>query len=338
MILIVVEHANGKVSKSTWEVVTAARELAQQKESDTSITALVLGSNIAPIAAEIARAVDQVLVADLPALTQYDSELWSAAVAQIAREGEASIILIGASRSGREYSPRVAIKLDAPLLEDVISLKAAGDTLTAKHYTFLARVTETIEATGPTAVVTIKPGVFNPAAPRAEAAEQFDVDLNLPTPCLQVTGRTAERSSRVGLTEAEIVVSGGRGVGSAEGFTQYVEALADQLGGCSRSHPRHRRCRVASLLRTGRPNRKDRPAQTLHRDRHLRRSPAPLWHEQEQNHSRHQPRRRSPHLQNRRLRHRRRRPPTHPRHPGRTQKIITRSSLHLYLSPIRVSS
>jgi len=233
MILIVVEHVNGKVSKSTWEMVTVARELGRE----APITALVLGSNIAPIAAEIARAVDQVLVADLPALAQYDPELWSAAVAQIATEGEASVILIGGSRSGREYSPRVAVKLDAPLLEDVISLKASGETssagaqsLKAQQYTYLARVTETIEATGPLAVVTIKPGVFNPAAPRAEAAEQFDVDLNLPTPRLHVTDKTVERSSRVGLTEADIVVSGGRGVGSAEGFTQYVEALADQLG------------------------------------------------------------------------------------------------------------
>jgi electron transfer flavoprotein alpha subunit len=233
MILIVVEHANGKVSKSTWEMVTAARELGRE----APITALVLGSNIAPIAAEIAHAVDQVLVADLPALAQYDPELWSAAVAQIATEGEASVILIGGSRSGREYSPRVAIKLDAPLLEDVISLKANGETIgaggqtiTAQRYTYLARVTETIEATAPIAVVTIKPGVFSPASPRPEAAEQFDVDLNLPTPRLHVTGKTAERASRVSLTEADIVVSGGRGVGSAEGFTQYVEALADQLG------------------------------------------------------------------------------------------------------------
>jgi electron transfer flavoprotein alpha subunit len=233
MILIVVEHANGKVSKSTWEMVTAARELGRE----TPVTALVLGNAIAPVAAEIARAVDQVLVADLPTLAQYDPELWSAAVAQIATEGEASVVLIGGSRSGREYSPRVAIKLDAPLLEDVISLKAGGDKLSAvgqvleaQHYTYLARVTETIEAMGPVAVVTIKPGVFNPATPRTEAAEQFDVDLNLATPRLKVTGKTAERSSRVSLTEAEIVVSGGRGVGSAEGFTQYVEALADQLG------------------------------------------------------------------------------------------------------------
>ena len=75
MILIVVEHANGKVSKSTWEMVTAARDLAQDMGREAPITALVLGSNIASIAAEIARAVDQVLVADLPALAQYDPEL-----------------------------------------------------------------------------------------------------------------------------------------------------------------------------------------------------------------------------------------------------------------------
>src|SRR5207253_2618238 len=173
MILLVVEHTNGKVSKSTWEMVTAARQLTQDAGREAPITALVLGSNIAPIAAQIAHAVDQVLVADLPALAQYDPELWSAAVAQIATEGEASVIFIGGSRSGREYSPRVAVKLDAPLLEDVISLKASGETssagaqsLKAQQYTYLARVTETIEATGPLAVVTIKPGVFNPAAPR----------------------------------------------------------------------------------------------------------------------------------------------------------------------------
>src|ERR1700688_4329624 len=130
MILVVVEHANGRVSKSTWEMVTAARELAQNMGGEASITALVLGRSIAPTAAESAHAVDQVLVADLPALAQYDPELWSAAVAQIATEGEASVILIGGSRSGRDYSPRVAVKLDAPLLEDVITLKANGDTLT----------------------------------------------------------------------------------------------------------------------------------------------------------------------------------------------------------------
>jgi electron transfer flavoprotein alpha subunit len=226
MILLVVEHSNGKVSKSTYEMVTVARESGREGP----ITALVLGSAVASVAAEIALAVDQVLVADLPALAQYDPEIWAAAVAQIASEGEAKVVLVGGSRSGREYSPRVAIKLNAPLLEDVISLKASGESFVAEHYTYLARVTETVEATGPVVVASVKPGVFAKAAPRTVAAEQFDVDLNLPSRRLQVTGKTAEKSSRISLSEAEIVVSGGRGVGSAEGFTQYVEGLADRLG------------------------------------------------------------------------------------------------------------
>lgn len=101
MILIVVEHANGKVAKSTYEMVTVARSLG----SEGPITALVLGSSVASVASEIARTVDQVLVADTNALAQYDPELWAAAVSQIATEGEASVVVVGGSRSGREYSP-----------------------------------------------------------------------------------------------------------------------------------------------------------------------------------------------------------------------------------------
>lgn len=226
MILIVVEHANGKASKSTYELVTAARGLHREG----GVTALVLGSGVASVASDAALIADQVLVADSPELAQYDPEVWAAAVAQIATEGEAHTILIAGSRSGREYSPRVAVKLDAPLLEDVISLKDEGGVLQAEHYTFLARVTERIEAEGPVAIVTVKPGAFAAATPGSTASDQFDVDLVLPKRRLTITGRTQEKSGRISLTEADIVVSGGRGVGSAEGFTQLVEGLANQLG------------------------------------------------------------------------------------------------------------
>src|SRR5580692_2866214 len=122
MILLVVEYSNGKVSKSTLEMTTAARAMGREGP----ITLLVLGSGIAPVGEQAARFADQVLVADKPELSQYDAEVWAAAVAQIATEGEAHTVLIGGSRSGREYSPRVAVKLDAPLIEDAISLKDEG--------------------------------------------------------------------------------------------------------------------------------------------------------------------------------------------------------------------
>jgi electron transfer flavoprotein alpha subunit len=140
-------------------------------------------------------------------------------------------VLIGGSRSGREFSPRVAVKLEAPLIEDAISLKDAGGALEAEHYTFLARVTERVSAAGSVIVVTIKPGAFSPAKPKTEDAEQYDVELTLPQRRLAVTGRISEKTERVSLADADIVVAGGRGVGSPEGFAACVEELADQLGG-----------------------------------------------------------------------------------------------------------
>jgi electron transfer flavoprotein alpha subunit len=225
VILFVAEHANGTLSKSAYELATAARGLGRGE-----VTALVLGSGVASVAGAAALIADQVLVGDSAELAQYDAEIWSAAVAQIATEGEAEVVLIAGSRSGREYSPRVAVKLDAPLLEDVTSLKDEGGVVQAEHYTFLTRVTERVEAKAPVVVVTVKAGAFAVAAPGTAAAEQFDVDLELPKRRLLVTASTKEKTGRIALTEADIVVSGGRGVGTPEGFVALVEGLADQLG------------------------------------------------------------------------------------------------------------
>jgi electron transfer flavoprotein alpha subunit len=226
MILIVAEHAEGKLSKSTYELTEAARQLKREGP----VTLLILGNQVGAVATAAAALGEQVLVADNPALSEYDPEIWAAAVAQIAREGEANTILIAGSRSGREYSPRVAVKLDAPLIEDAISFHEAGDALQAEHYTFLSRVTERVQAEGTVVVVTIKPGSFPVAQPNTSLAEQYDVQLELPQRRLIVTGQIKEKTERVSLVEAEIVVAGGRGVGSPEGFRLLVESLADQLG------------------------------------------------------------------------------------------------------------
>jgi electron transfer flavoprotein alpha subunit len=226
MILLVVPHAEGRIGKAAYELATAARIMGREGP----VTALVLGNGVATLAAKAARIADQVLVADLPELAQFDPELWSAAVAQIAQEGEAHTILIAASRDARAYSPRVAVKLDAPLLEDVVSVQDRGGALVAERYSFLNRVTETVEAQGKVAVVSVKLGAFAAARPAPEAAEQFDVDLQLPPRRVTITGKEKEDTGRIALTEADMVVAGGRGVGSPEGFTQLIEGLADQLG------------------------------------------------------------------------------------------------------------
>jgi electron transfer flavoprotein alpha subunit len=227
MILLVVEHAHGKCAKITYEMIACARACGVEGP----VTALVLGRGVAAAAAEIANAVDQVLVGELEELAVYDSMLWAAAVAQIAVEGEAKVVMIAGSRSGREYSARVAVRLDAALLEDVISFGVREGKLVAERYSYLNRVTETVEALAGVSVVSVKPGVFTPAVPGTVAAEQYDVDLDLPQRRVQVTGKTSEKTTRVPLSEADVVIAGGRGLKTAENFTKLVEGLADQMRG-----------------------------------------------------------------------------------------------------------
>lgn len=227
MILILADHNGTKLSKASLEMISAAR----QSGHEGPVTLLVLGQNINEVVTDACKYAEQVLAADLPALARYTPEAWAAAAEQIAEQGEASLVLVTGSRSGREYAPRVAVKLDAPYLEDVISLTKAGEVTQAQRYSFLARVTETVEAVGAGVVVsTIKQGAFEPAAPLTEVCEAFDVELELPQSRVTVTGQRTEESSRVSLTEADVIVTGGRGVGSAENFNTLVEGLADALG------------------------------------------------------------------------------------------------------------
>ncbi|ADI13320.1 electron transfer flavoprotein subunit alpha/FixB family protein [Truepera radiovictrix] len=226
MILILAEHDGARLRKSAYELVSAARATGREGP----VTMLVLGSGVAAVADEAAALAEQVLVADLPELTAYDPELWAAAAAQIATEGEAHTVLVAGSRSGREYSPRLAVKLAAPLLEDVIALVGEGDALRAQRGVFLARVTETLQTDAPVVVVSVKPGSFAPAQPADARGEQYDVELSLPERRVRASDRRSDKTGRVPLTEAEVVVTGGRGLGSAERFAELVEGLADTLG------------------------------------------------------------------------------------------------------------
>lgn len=226
MILLVAEHNNGKPTKSALELVQAARDLGREGP----ITALLLGQGLTSVANEMSKYAEQVLVADLPELAAYNPEVWAAAVTQIAQEGEAHTILVSASRSGREYSARVAVKLDAPLLEDVIKVEAQGNALQGTKYAYLARVTEVYESDAALTVVSVKPGAYNPAQPASGAGEQYDVELELPQSRTRSTGKVIEKTTRVPLTEADVVITGGRGVGSPENFSKLIEGLADNIG------------------------------------------------------------------------------------------------------------
>jgi electron transfer flavoprotein alpha subunit len=209
--------------KSALELLGAAQTLGGE------VTALLMGDGSSHVAAEAARYAGQVLIAADPLLTPYSARNHAQAIADLAVQAEASLVLTSGSRAGREVAPRVAVRLDAPYLEDATQLEHLDGGLRIKHYAYLARVTETLEAVAPLIVVSVKPNTQAAPQQSANIGEVFEVELELTPSPIQILGRTQEKTSRVALTEASLVVTGGRGMGSPENF-KLIEDFADVVG------------------------------------------------------------------------------------------------------------
>ncbi len=228
MVLVVIEHDGTKPKKGGLEAVTRARELALALSSP--VAGLLIGSGLDAVAEEAKNYVDTLYLADDPAFAEYNAEKWTAAAFAAAEKAGAKAVVAPASRTGRTWTARLAARMDAALLEDVLELEPTADAVVAKRYTFLNRVLETQRAAYPV-VVTSKPN----AAPVAEPAgagqvEKIEVPLGELEAKVKVLEKIQEEKKRVSLTEANVVVTGGRGMGSAEAF-KLVEELADLLGG-----------------------------------------------------------------------------------------------------------
>lgn len=229
MILVVAEHLNGKLKKSALELVSAAQGLAGSLGAE--VTGLVYGQDVSAAAQELAGYLDKVVTVEDAALGDWRAETATTVVAEVAKARAAKAVLVSASKSGLSYSPRVAVRLDAPLLEDVTALEVQGGAVVAKRYSYLSRVTETVRANSLPVVISVKPNVFPVAEAGASGTvERQDVALNERDTRVQVGQKAAAKRGRVALEEARVVVAGGRGVGGPEGFATLVEPLADALG------------------------------------------------------------------------------------------------------------
>ena len=228
MILLVAEYKNGKLRKSALELVSAAQTLAEALE--TQVAGLVIGSDTDAAASELAKYVETVYTATDDALGEFRAEPYTTVVTQVAQEKEAQAVLLAATRSGFSYSPRVALRLDAALLEDVTSLEVREGKVTAQRFSYLSRVTESVQAQSLPVVISIKPNIYPVAEERGKGQiEVVEVSLSEQDTRVAVGEKRTTGGQRIALEEASIVVTGGRGVGSAEGFDTLVEPLADTL-------------------------------------------------------------------------------------------------------------
>ncbi|MEU4414058.1 electron transfer flavoprotein subunit alpha/FixB family protein [Nocardia salmonicida] len=222
-VLVLIEHADGAVKKVSTELLTAARALGEP----AAVVTGPAGTADKLAAALAAGGAEKIYVAESDDIEGFLVTPKVDVLAGLVDSAAPAAVLVAASAEGKEVSGRLAARIGSGLLVDVIGVNADG---TAVHSIFGGAFTVEAKATGDVPVISIRPGAIE-SAPQAGAGEQIVVEVPAQEDgVVKVISRDPiVGGDRPDLAEASIVVSGGRGVGSAENFS-VVEALADSLG------------------------------------------------------------------------------------------------------------
>ncbi|MFR9752064.1 electron transfer flavoprotein subunit alpha/FixB family protein [Nocardia sp. 004] len=222
-VLVLVEHADGAIKKVSAELLTAARALGEP-------AAVVLGP--AGTGEKLADALtaagaEKIYIAESDDVENYLVTPKVDVLAGLTESASPAAVIVAATAEGKEVSGRLAARIGSGLLIDVIDVKSDG---TAVHSIFGGAFTVDAKATGDVPVISLRPGAVEASA-QAGAGEKVTVEVPAQEEgVVKVTSREpVVAGDRPDLAEAGIVVSGGRGVGSADNFA-VVEALADSLG------------------------------------------------------------------------------------------------------------
>ena len=226
-VLAFAEQVDGSFRKIAYEVVCEGRRLADALGEP--VTAVVVGSDIEGIAGELAKyGADKILVADDPALADYTTDAYANVLTQVVNDTEPRIVLFVASFQGKDLSPRLAARLGAGLAMDCIGLRLDGENLIATRTMYGGKVHADMALGGEPQMAAIRPNVMDIAdSEKAGDLEKLAVDPGEVK--TRVTEKRFESSAGVELTEADVVVSGGRGMGGAD--FSLIEELAGLLGG-----------------------------------------------------------------------------------------------------------
>ncbi|HEX4830589.1 MAG TPA: electron transfer flavoprotein subunit alpha/FixB family protein [Trebonia sp.] len=225
-VLVLVEHANGEVKKVTAELLTAAARLGTPAAVWAGPGAEGGRARLAEFGAAKVYAADSADFADY--VTAPKAEL----LAQLAASASPAAILVAGTTEGKEVAGRLAVKTGAGVLTDVIDVEAGPDGApVASHANFGGSVFVHAKVKGGFPIIALRPNSVAPQAASGDATlEPVSFTASDAAKSARVTAHeVAEKSARPDLSEAQIVVSGGRGTGSADGF-HVIEELADALG------------------------------------------------------------------------------------------------------------
>lgn len=234
-VYVFAEQREGKIQNVALELLGKARDLADALNE--KVCAVLLGSGIKDLAATlIAHGADEVLLVDDPSLDVYTTEPYAQAIKAVVDAKKPGILLLGATTIGRDLGPRLAARMQTGLTADCTELDIEAETrhLMMTRPAFGGNLLATIMCTDHRPQMsTVRPGVMmaKPAdAARKGTVEDFKVNFDRGKFRVKVEKVVKEQKNLVDITAAKVLVSGGRGVGSAEGFKK-LEALAQVLGG-----------------------------------------------------------------------------------------------------------
>ena len=225
----VAEQRDGALRKVSFECASAARKLAD--ELGDEVCAVLLGSGIEGAAAELGKyGVDKVYVADAPVFAQYQTDSYANAVAKIVKEKDPAILLLSWSVIGKDLSTRLVGKLATGMASDCVELSIENGRLVGKRPMYAGKCFgDVVIATDPQ-MAALRPNVFPVAEnPKSAAVEKFDAGVSDGDVKAKVLEVQKDTSGKVDLTEAEIIVSGGRGMKGPENYN-ILEELAGVLG------------------------------------------------------------------------------------------------------------
>lgn len=229
----VAEQRDGEIRKITYEIVSEGRRLADALGQE--LTVLLLGSEIKERAAELGHyGADKVFVADDPRLGTYTTEAYVAVISELVKANDPAVLLIGASFQGKDLSARLSASLGVGMAQDCTAFSVEDGNLVAIRpiYAGKAYAKVTFEDSWPQ-MATARPNVMSINEPDgSRSAELIDPPFSLEDSVLKtkVVDVLKDESGKVDLTEADKIVSGGRGMKGPENY-KILEELADLIGG-----------------------------------------------------------------------------------------------------------
>jgi electron transfer flavoprotein alpha subunit len=230
-ILIFAEQRNRKVRRSSLEVLSQGCRIGQKL--DMEISAIIIGYNVRSLAETLGHyGANKVFVVDEPRFERYLPEGYARAVVEVVGQVNPKAILFSASSMGKDLAPTVATMLSTSVAADCIGLSVENENLIFTRPVYAGKAYLTLRVEKAPAVATLRPNVFvmdKPDETRKTQIEEIKLTLDVSDLRSLVKEIVEISAGNVDLTEAQIVVSGGRGMRSAENF-RLIEELASVLG------------------------------------------------------------------------------------------------------------